>query len=263
MITDSHCHLNFKELYTDIDGVLERALEAGVGLMQTVCTKMSDVPAIRDLAEKHANIYYSVGVHPNEVTTEEVLSVDQLIELASHPKAIGLGETGLDYHFNHSDRCMQRESFLNHIAASRISGLPVIIHNRDSDQDMIDILRQEMAKGEFKALLHCFTGSEELARAALELGVLISISGIVTFKNAESLRAIVKTVPLDSLLVETDAPYLAPVPHRGKPNEPSFVLHTVEYLAELLGVSAEELARVTTANFLRVFTKVRPEAQSD
>ncbi len=255
-IIDSHCHLNLGHLATDIPGVLARADQANVKLVLTVCTKVSDAAALKDITEKHDNVYCSIGVHPHEVEQEGVIPVDRLIELTMHPKVIGIGETGLDYYYEHSNRVVQRESLINHIAAARVTGLPIIIHNRSSDQDMIEILRTEMAKGVFTGVLHCFSSSAELAAVALELGMYISISGIVTFKSAQDLRAIVKTLPLERLLVETDSPYLAPEPQRGTKNEPAFIKHTVEYLAVLLDKNPEEIANITTENFFKLFQKV-------
>lgn len=261
LLVDSHCHLNYDVLRNDIDGVLLRAQAAGVKVMQTICTKISEFHIIKDLTEKYPNLYCSVGVHPNEVSNEGIVSVSNLLDLTDHEKVIGLGETGLDYYYETSDRNSQRESFLNHIEVSRKTGLPIIIHNRNSDEDMIDILKQEMKRGEFKALLHCFSSSEKLAKEALDLGIYISISGIVTFKNASPLRDIVKTLPLDRLLIETDAPYLAPEPMRGKSNEPSFVKHTLVFLADLIGKTPNNLADITTENFYRLFSKAKPYSE--
>lgn len=255
LIVDSHCHLNFEVLHKELDAVVERAHKANVKVMQTVCTKVSEFEKIKAIAERYENIYCSAGVHPNDVATEGVISVEDLFNLTLHKKVIGLGETGLDYHYEYSNRKIQRESFLNHIEVARKSELPLIIHNRNSDEDMIEILKHEMKRGQFKALLHCFSSSSQLAKEALDLGLYVSISGIVTFKNATALRDIVKNLPLDRLLIETDAPYLAPEPMRGRPNEPSFLKYTLVYLADFLGKTPGELAKITTENFYRLFSK--------
>jgi TatD DNase family protein len=254
-IVDSHCHLNFKPLFSDLDKVLERAAAAEVKLMQNICTKISEFEEIRLIAERHDNVFCSVGVHPHEAEKEGAIEVKDLASLSNHPKVIGIGETGLDYYYEHSDRKFQKTSFITHVNVSRETLLPLIIHNRNSDKDMIDILRTEMKAGEFKGVLHCFSSTEELAKAALDLGLYISMSGIVTFKNARKLRNIVKNIPLDRLLVETDSPYLAPEPMRGKKNEPSFALYIVKYLANLLGETPEKIAETTTQNFFRLFGK--------
>lgn len=253
LIVDSHCHLDMKGLNHDLDGVIDRAVAADVKLLQTICTKLSEFPSVLAIAEKYENVYCSVGVHPHEVEKEGVPSIEQLLALTSNPKVIGVGETGLDYFYNHSDKKLQQESLLNHIAAARKSGLPVIIHNRDSDDDMINILQSEMKKGEFKGLIHCFTATEDLAKAVLDLGMYISISGIITFKKSEALRAVVKTLPLNRLLVETDSPYLAPEPMRGKTNEPAYTKYVVDCLAQLFARTSEEIAEITTDNFCKLF----------
>ena len=255
-LVDSHCHLDFPDFADDIDDIIKRAEENGIGIMQTICTRVSKFPQVLAIAEKYDNIYASVGIHPHEVEKEST-TVDELVKLASHPKVIGIGETGLDFYYEHSPRNIQEESFRVHIAASRETGCPVIVHSRDADEDTIRILKDEMGKGAFKGLIHCFSSTRYLAEKSLELGLSISISGIATFKKAEELRAAIKDVPLDRLLVETDAPYLAPVPHRGKRNEPAFTRHTAECVAEIKGLSLDEVATATTDNFLRLFGKVR------
>lgn len=256
MLVDSHCHLDFPEFQEDLPGFVARAKEEGVGLMQTISTRISTFPNVRSVAEQFDEVYCSVGVHPHNVE-DEMVSTEQLVSYANHDKVIGIGETGLDYFYEHSERELQKESFLNHIAASRETALPIIVHTRDADEDTVEILQSEMKKGSFPGLIHCFSTGRELAEAAIELGMYISISGIVTFKKATDLQESVKALPLESLLVETDAPYLAPVPYRGKTNEPSYVRKTAEFIAELKGVPYETVAEVTTNNFFNLFSKVK------
>ena len=255
MLIDSHCHLDFPELAGDEEGVLARARTAGVGGMLTIGTRLDQFERVRAIAERHGNIWCSVGVHPHEAKEEGQRTPDRLIEATHHPKVVGIGETGLDFYYEHSPRDEQAESFRAHIAASRHTGLPLIVHTRDADRETIDILEEEAGKGAFPGLIHCFTSGPEVARCALALGFYISISGIVTFKAAEDLRGIVRDIPLDRLLVETDSPYLAPVPKRGKTNEPAYVAHTAAKVAELKGVSVAELEAATTTNFFRLFAK--------
>lgn len=259
MLVDSHCHLNFPDFNEDMDAVVARADEAGVKVMQTICTKMHEFDAILAIAERYPNIFCSVGVHPHEADNEPMVTTEQLLEKAQHPKVIGIGETGLDFFYEHSPRKEQEESFRRHIAASRETKLPIIVHTRDADDDTIRILQDEMGKGAFPGLIHCFSSGQKMADAALEMGFYISISGIATFKKAEALRDSIRTVPLERLLVETDAPYLAPMPYRGKRNEPSYVVQTNRQVAELKGVSEDECASVTTQNFFDLFTKVKRE----
>ena len=256
-LVDSHCHLDFPDFGPDLDGTVTRAREAGVGLMLTIGTKLSQFPGVRAVAERYPDVWCSVGIHPHEAAVEEG-DTARLVELANHPKVVGFGETGLDFFYEHSPRDAQERGFRAHIAAARQAGLPLIVHTRDADAETGAILAEEMAQGPFTGLLHCFSSGPELAEKAVELGFYISLSGIVTFKKAEELRATVAAVPLDRILVETDAPYLAPVPMRGKRNEPAFVAYTAAKLAEIKGVSSETLAAATTANFLRLFRKVRP-----
>lgn len=260
MLVDSHCHLNFKDFEGDLDEVILRARQANVGMMQTICTKMHEFDTIHTIAKRYPNIYCSVGVHPHEADKHEMVTVDQLVECTKHPKVIGLGETGLDFFYEHSPRKEQEESFRRHIEAARITGIPLIIHTRNAEEDTIRILRDEMGKGSFKGLIHCFTSTKYLADFVLEIGFFISISGIISFKKSNDLRAVVKTVPVERLLIETDAPYLAPVPHRGKRNEPSFVKETNKIVAELKNIDEESCARITTENFFRLFDKAKPEA---
>lgn len=263
MLVDSHCHLDFPQLIADIDGVVARAEAAGVGMMLTISTALSRFDKVLAIAERYDNIYCSVGVHPHEAETEPDTVARQLIERARHPKVVGIGETGLDYFYEHSPRDIQQHVFREHIKAARETGLPLIVHTRDADADMIAILTDEQNKGAFPGLLHCFSSSRAVAEAALEQGFYISFSGILTFKNAVAVREVAQIVPLDRLLVETDAPYLAPVPNRGKRNEPAFVAQTAQTLAELRGLTMAELADITTDNFFRLFQKaIRPAAQS-
>jgi TatD DNase family protein len=261
MLVDSHCHLDFSDYAGTVDDVVARARAAGVGVCVSIGTELKRFPGVRAVAEKFPDVWCSVGVHPHEAEKELLDGAAALIAEAAHPKVVAIGETGLDYYYEHSPRAPQQKNFRSHIAAARQTSLPVIVHTRDADDDTIDILRDEMGKGAFTGLIHCFTGTQKLADAALELGLYISVSGIATFKNSTALRDVIKSVPLERLLVETDAPYLAPVPHRGKTNEPAFVVHTAAMLADLKGVTPHELATVTTENFFRLFSKVvRPRA---
>jgi TatD DNase family protein len=256
MLVDSHCHLDFKEFTPELDAVVARAKAAGVGVCVSIGTKLPQFPGVRAVAERFPDVWCSVGVHPHEAEHEPLNSPDILIEHARHPKVVGIGESGLDYYYERSPREAQRANFRHHIAASRETGLPLIVHTRDADDDTIEILEDEMARAPFTGLLHCFTGTRRLAEAALALGFYISASGIATFKNSGELRDVLKDVPPARLLVETDAPFLAPIPHRGKRNEPSFVVHTAAMLAELTGTTPDAFAQQTTENFFRLFTKV-------
>ncbi len=257
MLVDSHCHLDFPDFAGKVDDVVARARAAGVGVCVSIGTELKRFPGVRAVAEKFPDVWCSVGVHPHESEKELLDDAAVLIAEAAHPKVVGIGETGLDYFYEHAPRAPQQANFRNHIAAARATGLPVIVHTRDADDDTIAILRDEMAKGAFTGLIHCFTGTQRLADAALELGLYISVSGIATFKNSAALREVIGTVPLERLLVETDAPFLAPVPQRGKTNEPAFVVHTANMLAELKSVSPDGLAAATTENFFRLFSKVK------
>jgi TatD DNase family protein len=257
LLVDSHCHLDFPDFAEELPDVVARAHDAGIGILQTISTKMTTFPNVLGVAEQFDNVYASVGIHPHEVEKEEKITTAELVEKAQHPKVIGIGETGLDYFYEHSPRELQQASFLEHIGAARETKLPLIIHTREADEDTMQILRDEQAKGAFPGLIHCFTSGRGVAEGAIELGMYVSISGIVTFKSAKDLQEIVKDLPLERLLVETDAPYLAPVPQRGKTNEPAFTRHTAEFLAELKGISFEEVAEVTTRNFLELFNKVK------
>ncbi len=255
-LVDSHCHLNFPQFMDNLEVIVERAEAAGVGIMQTICTKISEFPDVLAIAEKYDNIYASVGIHPHEAENEQI-STDELVKLTQHPKVIGIGETGLDYYYEHSPRERQQESFRIHIAAARQTGLPLIVHTREAEGDTIDILYEEMQRGKFTGLIHCFSSSQYLAEKSIDMGLYISLSGIITFKKSDELREIAKNLPLERLLVETDAPFLAPVPHRGKTNEPAFTRYVAELLAELKDISYEEVANATTANFLNLFQKIK------
>jgi TatD DNase family protein len=255
MLVDSHCHLDFKDFSEELENVVKRASNAGVDTMVTISTRLATFERVLAIAERFDNIFCSVGVHPHEADKESNVTSNQLIELAQHPKVIGIGETGLDYYYEHSAREAQRACFRQHIGAARETGLPLIVHSRDADEDMQEILKDEASKGAFPGLIHCFTSTQAVATTALELGMYISISGIITFNGAKDLRQVVAGVPLERLLVETDAPYLAPVPRRGKRNEPAFVIHTAERLAELKQVSQQQLAEITTSNFFELFKK--------
>jgi TatD DNase family protein len=255
MLVDSHCHLDFPDFAPEREAVIERAFAAGIGTMLTICTRLDQFDGVRALAEADPRIWCSVGAHPHEAADHAELMAERLVALAAHPRAIGIGETGLDFHYDLSPRDVQERVFRAHIAASKESGLPLIIHAREADDEIAAILGQEKPP---PGVLHCFTAGRALAEAALELGFYISISGIVTFRNAVDLRAIVRDLPLDRLLVETDAPYLAPVPYRGKRNEPAFVAATAAFVAKLKDMEEGALAAATTANFFRLFAKARP-----
>ncbi len=256
-LVDSHCHLDYAPMSEDVAGTLARARSAGVGTLLTIGTKLREFDRVRAIAEANANVYCSVGVHPHEAASERA-DADRLIELAKHPKVVGIGECGLDYFYDKSPRDQQHENFRAHIRAASVTGLPLIVHTRDADDDMAAMLTEATGAGPLKGVLHCFTSSRALADTAIGLGFFISISGIVTFKNAEALREVVRALPLERLLVETDSPFLAPVPVRGKSCEPAYVAHTAAKVAELKGVSRDELARATTANFSALFDRARP-----
>ena len=257
MLVDSHCHLNYEGLREDVPGVLARARAAGVGRFLNISTKEREWPEVVGLAEREADVFATVGIHPHEAETHPEVDTAKLVAAAAHPKVVGIGETGLDYFYDHSPREQQQTAFRAHIAACRETGLPLIVHTRDAEDDTTRIMREEMEKGPYTGVIHCFTASQQFAEVALELGFYISISGIVTFKNAKDLQETVKTIPQDRLLVETDSPFLAPVPKRGKPCEPAFVTHTAAFVAALRGQTVEDLAESTSQNFLRLFSKVR------
>lgn len=255
-VIDSHCHLDYPGLAEDLGSVLARAEGAGVRLLLSIGTRVRKFDQILVIAERHDNVFCTVGTHPHNAAEEPDVTVDELVKLARHPKVIGIGEAGLDYHYDHSPRDQQAKSFHIHIAAARETGLPLVIHSREAEADTAAILEEEMEKGAFKPLLHCFSSRADLAERGLKLGAYVSFSGILTYKNAEDIRATARDVPMDRLLVETDAPYLAPVPYRGKTNEPAFVVKTLERLAEVKDVTSEEMANTTSRNFFTLFDKV-------
>jgi TatD DNase family protein len=256
MLVDSHCHLDFPDFSTELDAVVSRARTAGIGRMVTISTRVKRHAQILAIAERFSEVFCSVGTHPHY--SDEELDIDsaRLIAIAKHAKVVAIGEAGLDYFRNNSPRDAQEQSFREHIKAARESALPLVIHSRDCDVDMARILREESGKGAFPAVLHCFTGGRELAFTAIELGHYVSFTGILTFKNSDALREIAAALPADRVMVETDAPYLAPLPFRGKRNEPAFVTETAKVLAQTRGASDEEIARQTTENFFRLFNKV-------
>ncbi|AEV37653.1 hydrolase, TatD family protein [Pseudovibrio sp. FO-BEG1] len=256
MLVDSHCHLDFPDFAEERDQIIERAHEAGVKLMVTICTRVRKFEQIKEIAEAYDSVYCSVGTHPHQAGEETDVTAEELIELSKHPKVVAIGEAGLDYFYDNASPEDQEKVLRTHIKAARETQLPLVIHSRDADDDMMRILEEEMKIGAFPALLHCFSSGKELAMKGLELGLYVSFSGILTFKRSTELREIAAELPIDRLLVETDAPYLAPQPWRGKRNEPAYVAHTNKVLAEALGVSEEEMAEATTQNFLRLFSKV-------
>lgn len=255
LITDSHCHLDFPDFEGDVANIVARAGEAGVHRMVTICTRLSSEPTVRALAETHPPVFYAAGTHPMSAAKEPLVSVDELVALAKHPKFVGIGETGLDYHYTAESKPQQIESLLVHIEAARQTGLPLIIHARAADDDMAEILGREHASGPFSCVMHCFSSGLELAQATLELGFYLSISGIAAFPKSQELRDIFAMAPLDRILVETDAPYLAPPPKRGKRNEPAYVAHTAQVGAEIFGLDYAEFAAATESNFERLFSK--------
>jgi TatD DNase family protein len=254
-IVDSHCHLDFPDFEGEISDVVNRARDAGVARMVTICTKLKNEPSVRAIAEAHTPIFYAAGTHPMSVASEPMATFDQLIEIAKHPKMIGIGETGLDYHYTSESAEIQQQSLRIHIAAARETGLPLIIHARAADDDMARILAEEYKAGAYQCVMHCFSSSAELSKAALDLGFYLSMSGITTFRKSQELRDIFAAAPIDRILVETDSPYLAPVPYRGKRNEPAYSAHTAQTGAEIFGLEYAEFAARTTANFDRLFAK--------
>lgn len=257
MLVDSHCHLDFPEFAPELEAVVGRAHEADVRVCVTIGTTLAKFPNVLAVAERFENVYCSVGIHPHEAKVEPLADPAPLMALAQNPKVVGIGETGLDYYYGHSPREMQIANFRVHIAAARELKLPLIVHTRDAEDDTIAILENEMGQGGFTGLIHCFTGTQRLADAALALGFCISASGIATFKKSEELRSVLKSVPLERLLVETDSPFLAPIPHRGKRNEPAYVKYTAMALAELKDSDLDRLASATADNFFRLFTRAR------
>lgn len=258
MWVDSHCHLDFPELAADRDGLIARAVAAGLQAMVTISTRVRRFDGIRAIAGGHDGIWCSVGTHPHNAHEELDVTAEQLVALSAHPKVVAIGEAGLDWFYDKSPREAQEQGFRTHIAAARQSGLPLVIHAREADDKVAAILTEEMGKGAFKAVLHCFTGSRELAMTGVELGLYVSFSGIATYKSAANLRELAAELPADRILVETDAPYLAPGKFRGKTNEPSYVVETGRVIAEARGVTAEQMARQTTANFFDLFSKADP-----
>jgi TatD DNase family protein len=255
MLVDSHCHLNYKGLVEDQQAVIARARAAGVGAFLNISTRRREWDEVIGVAEREPDVWASVGIHPHEADQHADLGAEALLEAAAHPRVVAIGETGLDYYYDKSDRQVQQDLFRVHVGVARETGLPLIVHTRDAEDDTARILTEEMEKGPYPALIHCFTASADFARAVLDLGLTISLSGIVTFKNAKDLQDIAKVIPEDRLLVETDAPFLAPVPHRGRPCEPAFVADTARFVADLRGVSLQTLSETTTANFKRLFAK--------
>jgi len=255
IIVDSHCHLDFPDFEGEISDLVARANDAGVKRMVTICTKLKNEPSVRKIAEEHEAVYYAAGTHPMSAASEPLASVDQLIKISQHPKMVGIGETGLDYHYTAESAEIQKTSLKIHIEAARETNLPLIIHSRAADEDMAAILKDEFKKGQYKCVMHCFSSSVELAKLSLELGFYLSMSGIITFKKSEELRSIFKLAPIDQVLVETDSPYLSPVPFRGKRNEPSYTAHTAEVGATIYGVDYITFANQTTKNFNRLFSK--------
>ena len=256
MLVDSHCHLDFPDFSTELDAVISRTRAAGVGRIITISTRVKRHAQVLAIAEKFPEVFCSVGTHPHYADEEADVDAQELASLAKHPKIVAIGEAGLDYFRNNSPREAQAASFRQHIAAARETGLPLVIHSRDCDADMMQILREESGQGAFPAVLHCFTGGRDLAFAAIELGHYVSFTGILTFKNSDALREIAAALPADRIMVETDAPYLAPLPYRGKRNEPAYVVETAKVLADARGAAADEIARQTTENFFRLFSKV-------
>ena len=256
MIVDSHCHLDFPDFDADRDGLVARAKAAGVEKMVTISTRVARFPQLKAIVERYEEVYCSIGTHPHNASDEPDVPTDDLIAIAAEPKVVAIGEAGLDYHYDNAPREAQRVSFLRHIEAARVTQLPLVIHARDADDDIAAILTEEMGTGAFPAILHCFSSSRQLALRGIELGMHVSFSGILTFKRSDALRALAAELPLDRLLVETDAPYLAPVPHRGHRNEPAYVVETAKVLAEARGMPPDDLAAATTENFYRLFNKI-------
>ena len=255
MLVDSHCHLSMPQFTSNLDNVIFNAIKNDVQYMQTICTKLEELEDILKITDKYNNIFASVGVHPNNTTKD--ISTEKLIQLSKHNKIIGVGETGLDYYYKETEAYIQKKSFVSHINASAATSLPIIIHSRNADKDMIEILVSEMKNQNFQGLLHCFSSTKELAYKTLDLGLYISISGIITFNSAEDLRNIVSDIPLERLLIETDAPYLAPTPHRERFNEPAYVRVIAEKIAKIKNISFDKFAEISSSNFFRLFKKAQ------
>lgn len=262
MLIDSHCHLDFADFDGELEAVLDRARARNVGGFVTINTRVRQFDAIRAIAEQHADVCCSVGTHPHNAAEEDDLPIEEILERAKHPKVVAIGEAGLDYHYDRSPRDAQERGFRKHIDAARRTGLPLVIHSRDAEDDTAAILEEEMGKGRFSAVLHCFSSAPRLAHAGIAMGLYVSFSGILTFKRSEELRALASELPADRILVETDAPYLAPMPNRGKRNEPAFVTDTARVLAESRGVSEAEIAEQTTSNFHALFSRAREAMQA-
>jgi TatD DNase family protein len=258
MLVDSHCHLDFPDFADDLDGIVARAAAAGIGRIVTISTRVRRFDGLLKITDKYPQVYCSIGTHPHQADEEDGIAADELIGLTNHPKVVALGEAGLDYFYQHGSRVAQERGFRTHIAAARATDLPLVIHTREADEDCERILEEEIAKGPFRAVLHCYTGGRKLAMKAIELGLSISFTGILTFKKSDALRALAAELPADRIMVETDAPYLAPGKFRGKRNEPAYVVEVAKVLAEARGVSLEEISRQTTENFFRLFSKVPP-----
>lgn len=257
MLADSHCHLEFSEFKDDYNDVITRAKDSGVSYFQTICTKISEFHKIIKVTTTDQSIYCSLGVHPSNVDSEGVYTAEQIFSLTQHAKVIGIGETGLDYYYNKEGRDLQRESFKNHIIAASKANLPVIVHTRDAEDDTLNIIKELKKSYHFNFLIHCFTGTPEFAKSCLDLDGYISFSGIVTFKNAREIQEVARTMPLEKMLVETDAPYLAPTPYRGKRNEPAYVAEVAKFVADLRGVPYKEFCEATSSNFLKLFSRVK------
>lgn len=262
MLVDSHCHLDFPDFAGDLDALVARARAAGVGRLVSISTRVRKFEPLLALAERYADVFCTIGTHPHHAAEESDVTTADLVARSRHPKVVGIGEAGLDYHYDFSPRGLQDRGFRRHIAAARETGLPLVIHTREADDDTQAILDEEMGKGAFSAVLHCYTGGLELAQRAVELGLYVGFTGIVTFKKSDELRAIAAALPIERILIETDAPYLAPGKYRGKRNEPAYVGEVAKTLAEVRGVSADEMARQTTENFFRLFAKVPRETSA-
>jgi TatD DNase family protein len=260
MLVDHHCHLDFPQFEENRAELVARAHEAGVGVMVTISTRIRNLDKLLAISHTHPSVFCSVGTHPHYADEELDIPTEEIVKLAQHPRVVAIGEAGLDYYYQKSSKAGQADGFRRHIRAARQTGLPLEIHARDADLDTIRILEEEHSDGAFPAILHCYTGGPELARRAVELGLYVSFTGVITFKRNEELRAIARDVPLDRILVETDAPYLAPIPFRGKTNEPAYVAHTAATLAEVKGVERETFEAITTDNFFRLFSKVPRDA---
>lgn len=256
MLVDSHCHLDFPDFKEELNDVVTRARTAGIGCMLSISTRVRQFSTLLQLAERFDDVYCTVGTHPHYAAEEPDVQLQELVDLAAHPKVVGIGEAGLDYHYDNSPRDIQARSFRLHVRAAQETGLPLVIHSRDAEADTAEIIEEGMARAPFKPLLHCYSSRRELAERGLAVGAYVSFSGILTFKAASELREIAADIPADKILVETDAPYLAPVPRRGKRNEPAYVVHTAKKLAEVRNMSVEELTRQTTSNFFKLFEKI-------